>query len=320
MGIIATIRRHAAIAAGDFGSMFKNVHIPPLPVAATRLITEINRPEPNMDRLVKLISSGPEITARVIKTVNSAMFSLQRPITDVKHAVMLLGVRNIRSIALAYATMDALPKPRSDLFDHEAYWTDSLFKAVLSRSLSKKRFSNQMEDVFTSSLLADLALPVLLVAWQEYYEPVVEEWKQTTLRLSEIERKHFGWDHAQAGAWIVRSWEFPEEMICYIGAHNLSWEKIRKYGLEDVIVVPIAVASISSSVLKPDPQRSGALLKAAIEWLSMTEPEFVDCLKEVRGSVGEIMELFGLSDRGVGTILDDLTTAVNTQYLEAEKV
>ena len=38
MGIFQKIKRHAAVASGDFGAMFKGVEIPPLPVAVNRLI------------------------------------------------------------------------------------------------------------------------------------------------------------------------------------------------------------------------------------------------------------------------------------------
>ena len=140
MGIFNKIRRHAAVASGDFGAMFKDVEIPPLPAAVNRLIAEINRPEPDIDQLAKLISSSTGIAAKVIKTVKSALFSLRMPVADVKRAVTLLGLRQIRSIALAYATMDAIPQPKGDLFDHQAFWTDSLLRAIMSRSFSRKMF------------------------------------------------------------------------------------------------------------------------------------------------------------------------------------
>ena len=255
MGFLKKIRRHAAIATGDFAAMFKDVEIPPLPEAVTRLIQEINNPEPDIDRLAELISSTAGVAAKVIQTVNSALFSLKIPVTNVKHAVSLLGIQQIRSITLACAAMEALPQPQSDFFDPEAFWTDSLLQAMLSRSFAKKRFPNQSEDVFTASLLTDVALPVLLCVWSEYYEPVIKEWRQSPRRLSEIEREHFGWDHAQASAWISQAWGFPEELVCYLAAHNLSREKINELELTDTVVSAIAVAAISPSVLKPDQGR-----------------------------------------------------------------
>jgi HD-like signal output (HDOD) protein len=319
MGLFDKIRRHAAVSRGDFDTMFKDVEIPPLPVVVNQLLSEINKPDPDIDQLVKLISASPEIAAKTIQTVNSALFSPRLPVADVKRAVTLLGLKNIRSIALAYATMDALPKPPGRLFDHGAFWSDSLLQATLSRAFSQKKFSSQVEEVFTASLLADLAIPVLLCVWREYYEPVVDEWNQSARRLSEIEREHFGWDHAQAGAWIIQSWEFPEEMICYLGLHNISMEKIKEAGLEDTIVVPMAVAAMTPSVLKPDADFSKRTFQAAVEWLAMDSHSFVESITEVKESLGEILELFGLPDRSAIRILNDLV-AVAKEPVTAEEI
>jgi HD-like signal output (HDOD) protein len=311
MSVFKKMRRHAAIASANFAAMFRDVEIPPLPAALTRLIAEVNQPEPDIDKVAKLISSTPELAAKVIKTVNSSLYGLRTPVTNVKHAVTLLGLRDIRSIALAYGTMEALPRPDGDLFDQVGFWTDSLLRATLARSLAKRSTRGQLEEAFTSSLLADVALPVLLTVWSEYYEPVIAEWRQTSRRLSEIEREHFRWDHAQAGAWILQSWEFPEEMVCFIGAHDLSWQEIHKLELESTIVAPMAVAAYASSVLKPDPERSGCVHSSAVERLSIDTSVFVQCIAEVKESLGERLDLFGLPDRDAGSILDDMVACAD---------
>jgi len=306
MGLLKKLRRHAAVARGDFGMLFKDVKIPPLPAAINRLIAEINQSEPDIDRLVRLISSDPEMTAKVIKTVNSALYSPRVPVADVKRAVTLLGLAQIRSIVLAFATMDALPKPEGNLFNHNAFWIDSLLRAILARALSRKLFSRQMDEVFTASLLSELAVPLLLCVWDEYYEPIVKEWETSPKRLSELERQHFGWDHAQAGAWILQSWEFPEEMICYIGAHNISMEKIKELDLQDTIVVPLAIAALSPSVLKPDPAPAAEVFHEAVNRLDMDAAQFADTIKEVKDTMTELLTLFELPEQKAVKILDDL--------------
>lgn len=313
MGLLNKIRRHAAVAKGDFGTLFQDVKVPPLPAAVQRLISEINQPEPDIGLLMKLISSDPEISAKVIKTVNSSLYCPRVPVVDVKRAVTLLGFGQIRSIVLAYATMDAIPQPAGNLFDHNSFWTDSLLRAILARALSRKLFSDQMDEVFTASLLSELAIPVLLCIWQDYYQPIVIEWATSPKRLSDLERQHFGWDHAQAGAWIVQSWEFPEEMVCYIGAHNISMEKICELGLQDTIVLPLAIAACSPSVLKPDPGSADQVFQAAVEWLEMDANQFEAAIVEAQDTLTEILALFELPDQKAVKIFDDLLCAADAE-------
>lgn len=317
MGIFNKIRRHAAVASGDFGAMFKGVEIPPLPLALNKLLAEINKNDPDIDYIVRLISSETGIASKVMQTVNSALYGFRSPITDIKRAVMLIGLNNIRSLALAFGTMNALPKPKGNLFDHEAFWNDSLLRAFLSRSLAAPNFKHQADEAFTASLLADVAIPVLLSVWADYYEPIVRAWLNSTKRLSQIEREHFGWDHAQAGAWIMQSWGFPDEMVCYMGSHALSLSEITKCELDDTLALPIAIAANCASVLRPDSSRAALINELVVSQLGFSPETFNDQIREIQRSVNEIIEVFELANRGVDENLNQLMDASMQKDQEA---
>jgi HD-like signal output (HDOD) protein len=306
MGIFQKIRRHAAVAGGDFGAMFKGVQIPPLPLAVSRLLTELGKTDPDPDLVVRLISSETAIAAKVLQTVNSSFYGLKSPVTDIARAVALLGLKNIRNLALAFGTMAALPKPGGKLFDHQAFWNDSLLRAHLARSFGHAMQPEHGDEAFTAALLADVAIPVLLSVWSEYYGPVVEQWLNSSKRLSQIERDHFGWDHAQAGAWMARSWRFPDDIVCYIGAHTLSMADIEACELDGTLAVPIAIAAQCASVLRPDAARMAKLHCRATERLDLSGPLFVDHIEAIRTCFDEIVTLFGLSNRGADALLTQL--------------
>lgn len=312
MGILKKIRRHAAVASGDFGAMFKGIEIPPLPLALNRLLVEINKRDPDIDYIVRLISSETGIAAKVMQTVNSAFYGFRSPVLDIKRAIMLMGLNNIRSLALAYGTMAALPKPKSNLFDHEAFWNDSLLRAFLSRCFAEQTIKHQADEAFTASLLADVAVPVLLSVWADYYEPIMRAWLSSTKRLSQIEREHFGWDHAQAGAWIVQSWGFPDEMVCYMGSHTLSISELVKCELDQTLAMPISIAANCASVLRPDSTRAALITKLACQHLEFSPQGFHGKIKEMQIAVNEIIEVFELSNRGVDESLGQLMTASET--------
>lgn len=56
-----------------------------------RILSALNDPDINTDKLVDLVASDPSVTYRLLRLLNSAAFSFSMQIESVRHAVMLLG-------------------------------------------------------------------------------------------------------------------------------------------------------------------------------------------------------------------------------------
>ena len=309
------IRRHAAISSGNFEVLFKDISIAPLPVATVRLIEELDKPEASLERISGLIGSMPAISAQVLKMVNSSLFSLRSPVLSIQHAVTLLGLDHIRAVALSFLAVKAVPRPNERLFDHQAFWTDSLLRALVARGLAKRTCPEQCDDAFTAMLLADVALPVLLGSWSEYYLPVIEQWRHGSVRLSEIEKKQFGWTHAQAGAWILQYWKFPEQLICYVGIHNGDPSLIEKLQLENTIALPLMTASLLPSCLHPKGGRADAFLRLAVDSFELDFEELSLLLDEVEEGFLDICDLMALCHMGELPTLGEVRAAMSETLL-----
>jgi HD-like signal output (HDOD) protein len=309
--LFTRIRRHAAISTGNFERLFHNITITPLPVAISRLLEEINRPEPDLEQIGRLIGSLPEISAQVLKTVNSSLFNLRSPVLSIQHAVSLLGLDHIRSVTLSFAAVKGVPRPGQALFDHQAFWTDSLVRALVARAFARRHCPAHQDDAFTVMLIADVALPVLLTSWSEYYEPVVEEWLGRHEHLWEIEQRHFGWNHAQAGAWILENWKFPEELICFVGIHNRDPDSLAELDLDDTIALPLMTASLLPSSLHQERAgRAGLFVREAMARFDLSGEEFSELLAEVEQGFLDIYELLGLCHVGEQPTLAAVTAAL----------
>ncbi|HHD63340.1 MAG TPA: HDOD domain-containing protein [Desulfobulbaceae bacterium] len=304
------IRRHAAISTGNFETLFKNIRIATLPVAITRLLEEINKPEPDLDRIAQLIGSLPEISTKVLKIVNSSFFNLRSPVLSIQHAVSLLGLDHIRSLALSFAAVKAVPRPTAALFDHQAFWTDSLVRALVARNFARHYCPEQCDDAFTAMLIADVALPVLLTNWTEYYQPVVQEWMSSGDRLSRIEKKHFGWSHAQAGAWILQHWQFPEQLICFVGIHNTGSDCITDLHLEGTIALPLMTASLLPSSLHRENNKASLFVDEAMRRFSLSPADLASLIDETEQGFLDIYELMGLCHVGEQPTLEAVKTAI----------
>ncbi len=310
MGILDKVRRHAWVASGNFASMFKDVELPALPEATASLIREVNSEDPDIHRVERMISAMPELSAKVIRTINSSFYSLPNRVTSVFHAMNMLGFDRVREISLGFAVASGLPEPRGGLFDHEAFWTDSLTRALLARSFTRRFSPGSEDEAFTTMLLADVAVPVLLSAWDEYYRPLVNQWSESPDRLSRLERQSFQWDHAQAGACILQSWGFPEEMVAFVGTHNLGLKSLEELGLEGTLALPLSLASLTPSILKPDESRAEKLVTGCMQSLKLSLAELEVLLSDTRLDLDEMRDLFDLpSDRSFRS-LDVLDAAL----------
>jgi len=73
--------------------------IPVYKVNALRLIQQINRPDLDLDALEKVIKQDPALVYKLLRYVNSAFFAFRHKVGSVRHALALLGERELRKWA-----------------------------------------------------------------------------------------------------------------------------------------------------------------------------------------------------------------------------
>ena len=83
-------------------------NLPTPPGIALKLIDLVNDDESSISDLVDIVKNDPALSTRVIKTVNSPLFCLQRKVTTLNHAVTLLGFHAVQAIALSFSLANNL--------------------------------------------------------------------------------------------------------------------------------------------------------------------------------------------------------------------
>jgi EAL and modified HD-GYP domain-containing signal transduction protein len=79
--------------------MVQGRKIPVSRLAAMRLMVKLNATEVSVDELQKVISEDVTLTYKLLRYINSAMYSLARKVTSIRHAIMLVGQQTIRTWA-----------------------------------------------------------------------------------------------------------------------------------------------------------------------------------------------------------------------------
>ncbi len=257
------LTRYMALATGDFAKIFKDFKVPSLPQVVNKVLEAVQQPDVSFEEVAKLIECDPGLTSQLLKLVNSAFCGLSREITNVKHAVSVLGIKEVETLVVSYGVLKIVKSPGVQGFRLTVFWTDSLMRALFAKELAKL-MQLPSDESFLGALLQDIALPILLTEWFDVYQRAYQKWQGSGKRLSEIEEAELSWHHAQAGAWIAKTWKLPDLFTCAIGLHVSPAETIKKLNLHQTPVAWVSLSAEIPSILDDKPNLEPMLEKARV--------------------------------------------------------
>jgi HD-like signal output (HDOD) protein len=209
----------AQIPRLDLNELLAAAQLAALPQSAIRLLELSQDPTNGPAEFAVPIESDPGLAGQVLRFVNSSYFGFSREISNVKLAITLVGIRTIKNFALWSAVFSLMPNPRCGPFDLKSLWQDSLRRALFARALAKLLGLKEAEETFSAALLQDMAIPMLGKQVPESYTALLQSRDEGNVRLSDLEMRHFGWTHAEAGGLMARNWNLPEDFAVLIENH-----------------------------------------------------------------------------------------------------
>ena len=183
------------------------VNLPSIPKVVALLLSELDRPEPDLKKITQLISTDVALTTRLLQFSNSGFFKLSQQVNSVSEALAVLGLSHVRAMATAAATsrsIKALPG-----INLQQFWNYSLNVAKVSRSLAGVVRQNQ-QAAFTCGLIHAFGELVMHITMPQEVALLDAEIGALDLRRARTERKQFGYCYAQVGAGFARKWLFPQ--------------------------------------------------------------------------------------------------------------
>ena len=197
--------------------------LPVLPVVAARLLSLLDDPEVKVEDLTEIVSQDPAMASKVLKVANSAYYGFAAEIATLDHAVAVLGLNMLKSLALSVGVVDNLPKGKqSPLLSHDGLWLHSVAVATVIKELAGRiPQSAALDHLFVVGLLHDVGKIVLLHFFQEDYQKALEQTQakgDSPLYLAE--REIIGMGHGEVGAMLLKRWKFPPRVVEPIMDHH----------------------------------------------------------------------------------------------------
>lgn len=190
---------------------------PQLPIVVTQALHLLNDADPDFDRIVRLISTDPALTARIISSANSTFMGRGVCANNPHTACISLGLNALRSVILTVGIARHLsPAGVNSSMMITELWAHSFGTAVAARCVSDL-CTAQADQAYTAGLLHDIGKILLIQHARPHYDAVLTYQNEHDCFISEAIHEVLGFNHADVGVMLAKMWRLPDYLIDVIG-------------------------------------------------------------------------------------------------------
>ncbi len=276
-------------------------NLPTLPGNAAEVVQLCRHGDVPMDQLARVICRDPALALKVLHTVNSAAYGLRNQVTTISHALVLLGMETVKSVALSFTLVGSLKDVRGQDFDPTPIWQRSLISAVSARSIALKMGGAQSEEAFLAGLLQDMGILALIQTLGSPYIDLLRKVGDTSARLHEVEQKYLKLDHTQVGEALAEKWNLPPVLTLPIRFHEQP-EVATGEGQRTALAVALGNKAAVPFLARDAKAPLKEYLKYATKWFNMDETTATSILKAAAGAIPDMGKLFDISSGSIHDI------------------
>ncbi len=213
-----------AMQANKIDRILRSVdRLPTLPTIYTKLTRLLQSPNATAPMVGKIVSEDQSTAVKVLKLVNSAFYGLSNKIGNLKHAVVILGLSQIKNLVLATSTLQMFQKLESaNSFDMQKFWEHSIGCAVAAKVLAETASLKAPDDVFAGGLLHDIGKLIHAIYLNKEFTAIVADVEESGGPMIESEKRILGHDHTYTGQELAIKWSLSQGTIDMIAHHHLS--------------------------------------------------------------------------------------------------
>ncbi|RPH74147.1 MAG: HDOD domain-containing protein [Candidatus Rokuibacteriota bacterium] len=201
----------------------RNFEMPSVPIVLSKILQLVDDDKASARRLEELILHDPSLSARILKLSNSAFYSFRSEVKTISHAIALLGLNLVRSLAIGVSIFESFTKGlRDEAAQINQLWMHSCAVGLISHEIwSRRQTRNHAEFALLCGLLHDLGKVVYFKKdGMRYSHLFGREKGPDDPDISTLEIENYGTDHAAIGAVLTKQWNLPADLSTAIRHHH----------------------------------------------------------------------------------------------------
>jgi HD-like signal output (HDOD) protein len=191
-----------------------------LPIFYDQLTEAINHPCSSIADIATIITQDQGLTARLLKLANSPLFGYFSEIDSINKAIMIIGTRQLRDLALAVSVMEVFAGIPEDLINMKSFWRHSIACGIIARALAVYRREPNAERFFAAGILHDVGQLVMCTTIPETVSDLLLASKKLKTLHFKTELARLGFTHVTVGGNLFRKWGIPASIAEPVSYHH----------------------------------------------------------------------------------------------------
>ena len=199
--------------------------IPTLPVVSKRIMELLHNDDVPLSKIGELIEQDLSIATRILKIANSPFYGTLNTITSINHALVILGLTEVKGVLAAISIYNFFPPGSKDsIFSREKFWEHSVVCSQVAKLLSRHFSISDDGSLFLSGLIHDMGKVIFDVYFNKEFTQIVDCVASEKVSFSKAEKKILGVTHYQVAATVLQQWRIPKKIVYQVFYHHAPWQ------------------------------------------------------------------------------------------------
>lgn len=275
--------------------------LPAMPEMARRILKLRDDPNAGAKELASVVELDPSLAAQVMRYANSPLFGYAGKLDSLQDAIArVLGYEAVLNMALGLSAGGTLRNPPDGPLGLNAFWKHATYCGATCQMLAKmmpKEKKPKLGMAYLSGLLHNFGFLMLgHLFMPEFFllNKMVAANPDTPITV--LEKRMIGMGdaqnvlsmgHAEIGAWLMESWEMPDELIASMRHHHDA-----DYDGDHAVYARLIV--VSNALLKAHSigdAHSDELPRQVLDKLGLDGEAVIEAMSEMMENAGSLEDL-----------------------------